>query len=75
MAVTQLRRNLSIAAVRSKAVCMLACMLQVGPGANINMKQRQWQVFEEKMHKERIAHFMARVRGAQVIRRGRFMEQ
>ena len=76
MAVTQIRRNLSVVTVRSQANCHLSRMLLVGLGANKAASRCHLAVAqEERMRKERAVHFLARVTGRQVIRRGRFMGQ
>lgn len=76
MAVTQIRRNLSVVAVRSQSDCLLSRMMLVGPGVNKAASRRHLAVAqEERMRRDRAVHFLARVTGRQVIRRGRFMGQ
>ena len=75
-AITQIRQNLSVVSVRSQSECLLSRMLLVGPGANQAASRRHLAVGqEERMRRERAAHFLAKVTGRQIIRRGRFTGQ
>ena len=72
--VGQIRRQLSVAAVSSQAECLLDRLHQVGPGVGQANRRRAWQKAEDaRMDRDRRAHFLGRVRGTNVVRRGRFL--
>ena len=60
----EMRRTLSLAFVRAEAICLLARMCVLGPGAPAAGKRRQQAEREEEVRRrvER-AHFLAHVRG------------
>ena len=70
---SQLRRRISSATVRANFTCMFERLSQVGGGARGAERRRNWvQIEEEKMRRDRQAQWLARVRGAGIVRRGRF---
>ena len=69
--VGQVRRRISLAAVKAQVECLLAKVHQVGPGNSQLAKRREWAVREdERMKKERGAQWIRRVVGVQTMRRG-----
>ena len=72
--VGQVRRMLSTVNVRAQAQCLLTGMSQVGEGVGQAAKRRQWAAAEEeRMRKERMAQWLGRVRGRNIVRRGQFL--
>ena len=70
----QLRRRLSLAVVRANTTCLIERMAMVGGGSTIAGRRRQQlRMEEERMRGEREAHWMARVTGSSLIRRGQFL--
>ena len=70
----QARRMLSTTCVRAQAQCLLARMSQVGEGVAQAAKRRRWVAAEEeRMRKERMAQWIGRVRGRNIVRRGQFL--
>ena len=52
--VGQVRRRLSLAAVKAQVDCLLSRIHQVGPGNNQLTKKREWAVMEDtRMKRER----------------------
>jgi hypothetical protein len=69
--VGQVRRRLSLAAVKSQVDCLLSRIHQVGPGNNQLAKKRQWAVMEDmRMKKESSAQWLLQYEGIQTLRRG-----
>ena len=69
----QIRRTISTAVVRANAACLLSRMSQVGEGASLASKRRDFVRLEEvKMRREREAQWLSRIRGRGLIRRGQF---
>ena len=67
----QIRRDLSLDFVRSNALCVLTRIGQVGGGAQAAAQRREQAGREEEARKrERMAHYMAHVRGRGVRRAG-----
>ena len=72
--VGQVRRMLSTTSVRAQAQCLLARMSQVGEGVGQAAKRRRWAAAEdERMRKERMAQWIGRVRGRNIVERGQFL--
>ena len=72
--VGQVRRMLSTTSVRAQAQCLLARMSQVGERVGQAAKRKRWEVAEdERMRKERMAQWIGRVRGRNIIERGQFL--
>ena len=70
--VGQVRRMLSTTSVRAQAQCLLARMSQVGEGVGQAAKRRRWAAAEdERMRKERMAQWIGRVRGRNIV--GQFL--
>ena len=73
MVVGQLRRMLSMTAVRANFDCLLSRMHQVGEGAAMGSRRREINVLqEERMRKERECQWLSMVRGGPLIRKGNF---
>ena len=71
--VGQIRRMLSTTNKRAQAQCLLSRLSSVGEGVGQAAKRRQWAVREEeKMRRERLAQWVGRVRGRNIISRGQF---
>ena len=67
----KIRRDLSLDFVRSNALCVLARIGQVGGGARAAAQRREQAGREEEARKrERMAHYLAHVRGRGVNRAG-----
>ena len=72
--VSQVRRHISVSAVRANAECLLARLYQAGPGAKLASKNRDWALREQEiMRKEREAQFQTKTRGGRILRRGQFL--
>ena len=72
--VGQIRRMLSTAGIRAQAQCLLTRMANVGEGVGEAAKRRHWAaVEEEKMRRERMAQWIGRARGRNIVRRGQFL--
>ena len=71
MLVSQVRRRLSLTAVKTQVDCLLSKLHQVGPGNQQLAKKRVWAIREdERMARERGAQWLRRVEGVQTIARG-----
>jgi hypothetical protein len=69
--VGQVRRRLSLVAVKAQVDCLLAKLHQVGPGNTQLAKKRTWAILEDqRMARERGAQWLRRVEGVQTIRKG-----
>ena len=69
----QVRRLLSLEAVRSQARCLLDRVRGLGDGAAAAARRRQWAAKEEeRLGRERQAHFLSLGRGFHALRRGQF---
>lgn len=69
--VGQLRRRLSLAAVKSQVDCLLSRIHQVGPGNKQLAKKREWAVIEDKrMKRESSAQWLLQYEGTQTLRKG-----
>jgi len=67
----QIRRRLSLAAIKAQTECLLSKLHQVGPGNQLMAKRRQWAVQEdEKMKREREAQWLRRIEGIHTLRKG-----
>ena len=72
----QIRRMLSTTCVRAQAQCLLMRMNYVGEGVGMAVKRRQFAAIEEaSMKRERMAQWVGRVRGHNILNRGQFMLQ
>ena len=72
--VGQIRRALSTTAVRAQAQCLVARLNCVGPGFSQAAKRRKWMANEEeRMRRDRLAQWIGRERGQNLVRRGQFM--
>ena len=70
MCVGQVRKRLSMAAVKAQVDCLLAKLHQVGPGNKQLAKRRVWAINEDqRMSKERGAQWIRRVEGVITLRR------
>ena len=69
--VGQIRRKLSITAIKSQVRCLLSRLHQVGPGNKQLAKKRQWALTQdEHMKRERQANWLARIEGVNTLRKG-----
>ena len=69
----QVRRLLSLEAVRSQARCLLDRVQGLGDGAAAAARRRQWaEKEEERLGRERQAHLLSLGRGFHALRRGQF---
>ena len=69
----QVRRLLSLEAVRSQARCLLDRVRGLGDGAAAAARRRQWaEKEEERLGRERHAHLLSLGRGFHALRRGQF---
>ena len=69
----QIRRLLSLEAVRSQARCLLDRLQGLGANAAAAAKRREWAIREEsQLRRERQAHFLSFGQGHHAIRRGQF---
>lgn len=69
--VGQVRRRLSLAAVKAQVDCLLSRIHQVGPGNNQLAKKREWAVMEDmRMKRESSAQWLLQYEGTQTLRRG-----
>ena len=74
--VGQLRRQLSLASIRAASNCLLDRMHQCGQGANMVAKRREVaHRMEEVMKQEREVQWLAKLRGGQLVQKGRFLVQ
>ena len=72
--VGQLRRWLSVAAVRANYTCLLSRLSLMGPEAKQAANRRQWQKREERlMRREKEAQWNRKTRGHGIMRRGEFI--
>ena len=72
--VGQLRRQLSTASIRAASNCLLVRTHQCGQGDNMVAKRREvshWML--EVIKKEREVQWLAKVRGGQLVQKGRFL--
>ena len=70
----QIRRKLSVNAVRVQGECLLARLPHIGAGAGQADKRREWVRREERqMLLERQAQWQAVVRGRGIVNRGQFL--
>ena len=73
MCVGQVRRRLSMVAVKSQVDCLLSKLHQVGPGNKQLAKRREWAIIEDqRMTRERGAQWIRRVEGVNTLRKGFF---
>ena len=69
--VGQVRRRLSLVAVKAQVDCLLAKLHQVGPGNSQLAKKRTWAILEDqRMARERGAQWLRRVEGVHTLRKG-----
>ena len=69
--VGQVRRRLSLFAVKAQVDCLLEKLHQVGLGNTQLAKKRTWAILEDqRMARERGAQWLRRVEGVQTIRKG-----
>ena len=69
--VGQVRRRISLAAVKAQVDCLLSKLHQVGPGNTQLAKRRVWAVREdERMTRERGAQWLRRIEGVHTLRKG-----
>ena len=69
--VGQVRRRLSLVAVKAQIDCLLAKLHQVGPGNAQLAKKRSWAIQEDlRMARERGAQWLRRVEGVHTLRKG-----
>ena len=71
--VGQIRRRLSMVAIKGQVDCLLSKLHQVGAGNVQLAKKRVWAVNEDqRMAKERGAQWIRRVEGVHTLRKGFF---
>ena len=71
MLVGQVRRQLSLAAVKGTVECLLSKLHQVGPGNQQLAKKRVWAIREDKrMANDRAAQWARKVDGVTSLRKG-----
>ena len=71
--VGEVRRRLSVAAVKAQADCLLNRMSSIGQGAVAASKRRQWARWEEeKWKKAQMAHRVSQLNSKQIRRQGFF---
>ena len=69
--VGQVRRRLSLVAVKAQVDCLLAKLHQVGPGNQQLTKKISWAILEDQgMAKERGAKWLRQVEGVHTLRKG-----
>lgn len=69
--VGQIRRKLSVTAIKAQVRCLLSRLHQVGPGNKQLAKKRQWALTQdENMKRERQANWLARIEGVSTLRKG-----
>ena len=69
--VGQIRRRLSITAMKAQVDCLLSKIHQVGPGNQQMAKRREWALIEdERMSRERAAQWLRQIEGVHTIRKG-----
>ena len=69
--VGQVRRRLSLAAVKAQVDCLLGKLHQVGPGNTQLAKKRTWAIHEDqRTARERGAQWLRRVEGVLTLRKG-----
>ena len=74
MLVGQVRRGLSVEAVRSQARCLLQRLSSLGAGAQAAAQRRGWADREEqRLGRERAAHLLCLSQGHGPLRRGQFL--
>ena len=67
----QIRRRLSLVAIKAQTECLLSKIHQVGPGNKLMAKRRQWAVQEDdRMRRERDAQWLRRIEGVHTLRKG-----
>ena len=70
----QIRRSLSLEAVRSQARCLLGRLSGLGAGAASAARRRAWAETEERrMDRERKAYHLSLGQGRCPLRRGQFL--
>ena len=71
--VNQVRRRLSMVAVKAQVECLLSKLHQVGPGNKQLARSRVWAVKEgERMARERGSQWLRRIEGVHTLTRGFF---
>ena len=69
--VTNIRRRLSIAAVRAANTVLISRMSQVGEGSGLAGKRREWQRREEMlMMRARETDWVVHSTGQEIVKRG-----
>ena len=71
LCVGQIRRRLSMVAIKAQVNCLLSKLHQIGPGSKQLAQKRVWALKEDqRMSSERRAQWMRRVEGIFTIRKG-----
>ena len=71
MIVAQIRRLLSVSAIKAQVGCLLGRLHQVGPGNKQLAKKREWAVRQdEKMRRERHSQWIRKIEGVNTLRKG-----
>ena len=71
MIVAQIRRLLSVTAIKAQVGCLLGRLHQVGPGNKQLAKKREWAVRQdEKMKRERHSQWIRKIEGVNTLRKG-----
>ena len=69
----QIRRIISVTVARANAEALLSRTDQIGGGTRAANKRRQWALYEDgRMRNERIASWISKKRGMNVLRKGFF---
>ena len=69
--VAQIRRLLSVTAVKAQVGCLLGRLHQVGPGNKQLAKKREWAVLQDqKMKRERHSQWIRKIEGVNTLRKG-----
>ena len=67
----QIRRALSLDALRAQSLCLLARLCYLGEGAHVAADRRQHAAREEESRRgDQMAHYMVHIRGRGVSRAG-----
>ena len=68
--VGQLRRRLSLAAIKAQVECLLGRINQAGNGNKQLAKKREWSLIQdERMRRERQAQWISKIEGTRTIRK------
>ena len=69
--VSQIRRLLSVTAVKAQVGCLLGRLHQVGPGNKQLAKKREWALLQDnRMKRERHSQWIRKIEGVNTLRKG-----